>query len=281
MPSINQNKTILQENYQKFLNETGYGIIVGIEQEFYIYPKQKDLDIYEYLKQVLSPYPFFYLEKEKGHNQFEVQITQTDNPLTMADMVIMLRQILGGHKKDDSPYEISFHAKPQKNEPGSSMQVHINVIDKQGHNLFQKDNEKESPILMQSIAGLLELMPASMQFFAPYEEAYKRHTIDNKESPSTISWGPDNRTVALRIPSVPLTPSARRIEHRVSCADADPYTTIAVIIEGIRYGIINKIENLYPKIFGNAFDTQYNLPILPQTFEEARKIKHSGFDISE
>ncbi len=154
------------------------------------------------------------------------------------------------------------------------MHININLIDESGKNLFSRNGDDESKILEYSIAGLLELLPASMKYFAPYEAAYIRHSEHSMESPSTVSWGGDNRTVALRIPSVPLTPHARRIEHRVPCADVDPHICIAATIAGIEFGIVNKLENKYPKIWGNAFLPQYSLAKLPRSFAEAQDISH-------
>ena len=36
--------------------------------------------------------------------------------------------------------------------------------------------------------------------------------------------------------------SARRIEHRIAGADANPYLTLAAILSGIHYGIANQID---------------------------------------
>lgn len=280
-------KNALKEIYKKFQAETGYGIVIGVEQEFYFRSniesqnqEPEELFSFElsYLNSKLSTFPFFgEVEKERGLGQFEVQISPTDDPVVIADMVMMLREIIKTQKSDDE--SISFAAKPYPDRPGSGLQINVNIIDSSGRNLFSKNGDEESIFLERSIAGLLELLPASMKYFVPYEEAYIRHTEGGMEAPSTVSWGPDNRTVALRIPSVPLMPYARRIEHRVPCADVDPYLAISAIVAGIEYGIVNQLENNHPKIFGNAFLPQYNLPKLPQTFAEAAKVHHEYLDM--
>ncbi len=283
-------KQILDAIYGKFREKTGYGIVVGVEQEFYIreeeFAEHNQSLIMSCLNAELSKFPFFSeVEKEKGEGQFEVQISPADNPAVMADMVEMLRKLVCGLSfidgreyndklKTTNNKRISFSAKPYPDQPGSAMHVNINLTDSEGNNVFCRNGEAESTLLEYSIAGLLELMPASMKYFAPYDEAYIRYTEHGMESPSTYSWGADNRTVALRIPSVPLNPYARRIEHRVSCADSDPYLVIAAIIAGLEYGIVNKLENKHPKIWGNAFLPQYNLSKLPHSFAEADNIQH-------
>ena len=54
-------------------------------------------------------------------------------------------------------------------------------------------------------------------------------------APLAATWGHDNRTVALRVPSGP--PEARRIEHRVAGADASPYLVLAAVLAGIHHGL--------------------------------------------
>lgn len=263
-----QKKQILESIYNNFCQKTGYGVVVGVEQEFYV---GGNVDTAK-LNKALAALPFFSeVEEEKGEGQFEVQIAPTDNPVVMADMVEVLRKLVGGADKNSA---VSFAAKPYPEQPGSGMHIHINLIDNSGKNVFSRNGEDESVQLNQSVAGLLELMPASIQYFAPYNEAYIRYSEVSMNSPSTVSWGGDNRTASLRIPSVPLSPHARRIEHRVPCADADPYLTIAAILAGVEFGIVNKLGNQYPKIWGNAFLPQYALPKLPHNLVEAQGIRH-------
>tara|TARA_R110002095_G_scaffold16618_4_gene19875 strand:- start:1625 stop:2017 length:393 start_codon:yes stop_codon:yes gene_type:complete len=65
------------------------------------------------------------------------------------------------------------------------------------------------------------------------------------------NWGIDNRTVAVRIPA--SNDAAKRIEHRVSGADANPYLVVAAVLAGIHHGMTNKIKPV-PITDGNAFD---------------------------
>jgi glutamine synthetase len=54
-------------------------------------------------------------------------------------------------------------------------------------------------------------------------------------APTAPTWGYHNRTVALGIPTG--SPAARRIEHRVAGADANPYLALAVVLAGIHHGL--------------------------------------------
>jgi len=55
----------------------------------------------------------------------------------------------------------------------------------------------------------------------------------------TLDWGFNNRSVAFRVPVSP--PQARRIEHRASGAEANPYLVVAAVLAGIHHGIREKL----------------------------------------
>jgi glutamine synthetase len=89
-----------------------------------------------------------------------------------------------------------------------------------------------------------------MAIFAANSNAYKRY-VPNIFVPTTQSWGKENRSVAVRIPR--SDGAARRIEHRVAGADANPYLLLAALLAGIHNGITG---NLQPgqQAYGNASD---------------------------
>ena len=69
-------------------------------------------------------------------------------------------------------------------------------------------------------------------------------------APTAPTWGHNNRTVALRVPTG--APGARRIEHRVAGADANPYLVLAAVLAGIHHGLTHELEPDAP-ITGNAY----------------------------
>ena len=50
--------------------------------------------------------------------------------------------------------------------------------------------------------------------------------------PNAPSWGLDNRTVAVRVPTD--SSDNVRLEHRVAGADANPYLMLAAILADVR-----------------------------------------------
>ena len=80
-------------------------------------------------------------------------------------------------------------------------------------------------------------------------------------------WGYENRTVAVRVPAG--NPRARRIEHRVAGADANPYLALAVILAAMLDGIERSI-NPGPVTTGNGYDTEE--PQLPTDMQAALRL---------
>ena len=114
------------------------------------------------------------------------------------------------------------------------MHVHVSMLDAADHNAFACDDGSDSPLLKRALAGMIDLMPASMALLAPNVNAYRRF-IPESYVPLQASWGHNNRTVALRIPCGDI--DNRRIEYRVAGADANPWLVMAAIFAGILHGL--------------------------------------------
>jgi glutamine synthetase len=88
-----------------------------------------------------------------------------------------------------------------------------------------------------------------MLLCAPNANSYRR-LRPLSYAPTAPTWGHNNRTVALRIPIG--DPAARRIEHRVAGADANPYLVLAAVLAGIHHGLSHELVPDAP-IIGNAY----------------------------
>jgi glutamine synthetase len=103
--------------------------------------------------------------------------------------------------------------------------------------------------MRHAVAGLIDALPECAAIFAPHANSYRR-LCPGSLAPTTATWGYENRTAALRIPGGPN--GARRIEHRVSGADANPYLVIAAILAAALDGIEAAAEPPAP-VVGNAY----------------------------
>jgi len=146
----------------------------------------------------------------------------------------------------------TFMAKPYEEYAGSGMHVHISMLDAADHNAFALDDGSDSPLMKRALAGMIDLMPASMALLAPNVNAYRRF-LPEAYVPLQASWGHNNRTVALRVPCGDA--DNHRIEYRVAGADANPYLVVSTILAGILHGLDNQLP-LPHAVQGNGHEAE-------------------------
>ncbi len=208
--------------------------------------------------------PYEGIIKESAPSQFEINVAHSDDVMLLADQVIRMQRTIRAVSARHG-FVASFMPKPIDDEAGNGLHVHCSLLDENGTNVFDDGGEEGSDLLRYAVAGCLELLPASMLLFAPSFNAYRRFQPGN-HAPTESAWGYDNRTTAIRIPESPS--AARRIEHRVAGADANPYLVLAAVLAGIWHGIENTLSPPNP-IEGNAWDQEINAPALATTMDEA------------
>ena len=208
--------------------------------------------------------PYEGIIKESAPSQFEINVAHSDDVMLLADQVIRMQRTIRAVSARHG-FVASFMPKPIDDEAGNGLHVHCSLLDEKGINVFDDGGEEGSDLLRYAVAGCLELLPASMLLFAPSFNAYRRFQPGN-HAPTESAWGYDNRTTAIRIPESPS--AARRIEHRVAGADANPYLVLAAVLAGVWHGIENTLSPPNP-IEGNAWDQEIDAPALPTTMDEA------------
>ncbi|WP_418314730.1 glutamine synthetase family protein [Piscinibacter sakaiensis] len=192
---------------------------------------------------------------EIGAGQMEINFFHA-HPLGLADEVFFFKRTLREAAMRHDMFA-TFMAKPIAGEPGSSMHVHQSIVDKaSGRNIFSNEDGSPSKEFYWYIGGLQKYVPAAMAIFAPYVNSYRR-LVRSTAAPINIQWGTDNRTVGIRSPVA--TPVARRVENRVSGADANPYAALAATLACGYLGIKKQIEPT-PECKGDAYLGDYGLP---------------------
>ena len=183
---------------------------------------------------------------ECGAGQFEINLVHRDKPVRAADDALYFKHLVKSVARKHG-YTASFMAKPYLNQPGSGMHVHFNVLDEQGHNIFADNTSNGSQRLAHAIEGALNaLVPCSL-IFAPHLNSYRRFK-EGSHAPTSVSWGHENRAAAIRIPGGDV--EAKRIEHRVAGADANPYLVIAAILSACLQGLNARQALRVPHING-------------------------------
>lgn len=232
LPDLAKQYNLLSVLQHRFKNEFGLTACVGVELEFYL----QDIDDISLLEQKID----HKIKEEKGKNQYEIDLEPSEDLVFYAKYASKIRQ-----KIIDSAKELGgradFSSKPFANDYGSSMHVHLNFLE-------DVDVEKYAKILCH-------FLPETIDAFLPKKEDYLR--LDGSfMAPTHIAYGGNNRSVLIRIPdSLP-----KRLEHRLAAADAELASILCAMLNCIEKGLKNPelVEDL-PKIFGNAFDQQYNL----------------------
>lgn len=147
----------------------------------------------------------------------------------------------------------TFMAKFSENLPGCSGHVHQSLWDKNStKNLFHdaKDKNGMSQLMKHYIAGQLYCFPHILPLVAPTVNSYKR-LVEGAWAPTTVTWGIDNRTVALR--ALPTGSKSCRLETRVVGSDTNPYLAIAACLAAGLYGVKNKLPLKQPATLGNGY----------------------------
>lgn len=239
----------------------GYSILRSTSQNPFF------TDLFEMLKKF--DVPLEGLHTETGPGTFEAAINYAEI-IEAADRAVLFKTAV---KEIAYKHGImaTFMAKVNENLPGCGGHVHQSLWDEAGEkNLFydEKDNFKMSVLMKSYIAGQLHCLPYILPMFAPIINSYKR-LVEGAWAPTTITWGVDNRTVALRV----LTGSSKscRLETRVIGSDANPYLAMAASLASGLYGIKNKLELKQPATNGNGYK-DYSNGTLPKTLDEATQV---------
>jgi glutamine synthetase len=155
---------------------------------------------------------------------------------------------------------ISYIAKFNERE-GSSCHIHFSLADDSGP-LFERDRATFESFLAGQLASLRELT----LMLAPNVNSYKRYA-EGSFAPTTVAWGMDNRTCALRV--VGHGPSLR-FENRAGGSDLNPYLALSAMIAAGLHGVDAGLE-LEPVYEGNAY-LSTDKPRLPTTLRDAREL---------
>ncbi len=211
---------------------------------------------------------------ENGAGQFEINMMHVGDPLRAADDAAFFKRLVRGVARKHG-FAATFMAKPFGHQAGSGFHVHFSLIDENGVNVFDNGTDEGAPILLNAVGGLLETMQQNTLTFAPHENSFRR-LMPGAHAPSSVAWGYENRTAAIRIPGG--SPKARRIEHRVAGADANPYLVLASVLGGALLGIERELQPA-SAITGDAYG--HDLPQLPPDWSAAIEAFEQGALVPE
>lgn len=191
--------------------------------------------------------PAIATSSESAPGQFETNLRHVADAVRAGDHAVFLRQVVRAVARQHG-LDASFMAKPYLDLAGNGMHLHVGVEHRSGKNVFDDGSAKGSELMRFAIGGLQAVMAESMALFAPNVNSYRRF-VSNAAVPRNKRWGYNNRSTSMRVPDG--AGEARRIEHRVAGADANPYLVLAAVLAGIHHGISQSIDP-GPPFEGNA-----------------------------
>jgi glutamine synthetase len=156
---------------------------------------------------------------------------------------------------------MTFMAKFNERE-GNSCHIHLSLRGADGSTVFWEDGRR-TPLYDRFVAGVLATMRDFTLFYAPNVNSYKRFA-DGSFAPTTVAWGLDNRTCAVRLVG---HGAGARMENRLPGGDVNPYLALAAMLAGGLHGIEQELE-LEPETTGNAYKS--DKPRVPHTLRAAR-----------
>lgn len=194
--------------------------------------------------------PLEGLHTETGPGVYEAAISAAD-ALEAGDRAVLFKT---GVKEIAYRHGIiaSFMARWNPQLPGCSGHVHQSLWDlDRTRNLFSEPGAPHgmSRLFRQYLAGVLHCLPHVLPMYAPTINSYKR-LVEGYWAPTRVTWGIDNRTVALRV--IPGD-KALRVETRVSGSDVNPYLAIAATLASGLYGIERGLELDLEPVRGNGY----------------------------
>jgi len=213
------------------------------------------------------------IHTETGDGVYEACIEYSDL-IEAADRSILFKS---GVKEIAFQHEIvaSFMAKWSDEVPGCGGHIHQSLWDnEESNNLFNSSESDKnlSPILEHYIAGQLHCLPDILPMYAPTVNSYKRF-VSGSWASTSVSWGRDNRTAALRV--ISGEEESSRLETRVPGSDANPYLCMAAALASGLYGIENKLILDVPETRGNEYRNRGSRALPTNLKDAASRMKSS------
>lgn len=286
-PYLKDSRTILQKACQQLKNECGVEMMVGTEVEFYLFkldekgePTSETFDKAGYMD--IAPEDHgenirreicFTLEQmgitpeashhEEGPGQNEIDFHYSD-ALTAADNVATFKWIVNTKAASNGLYA-DFSPKPIAGQAGNGMHINISYRPAKG-----KTEKETDDLLPYMLGGILKHIAEITYYLNPVDNSYNR--LGACKAPEYISWGKENRSTLIRVPS---SKNAKRLELRSPDPLCNIYLVLTLLIQAAIEGIINKIQppvETVENLFDDEVAKKTSLKALPKSLAEAKRL---------
>jgi glutamine synthetase len=273
--------------------DAGYEPRIGLEAEFYllnpatlrpdgarnpVYSLHDDSRLEPILTEIREALSIAELEVEAcgaeyAPGQVEINLRYSD-PVRAADDLIFFRYVVKQIALQKGMLA-TFMAKPFSDLSGSGLHVHQSLWDTAaaGNLFWDGSGAGLSTLAQYYLGGLLRHTAEMYAVCAPTPNGYKR-VADHSFAPTTVSWGTDNRSTAVR--ALVRGAGGTRLESRIATADANPYLTVAGLLQAGMSGIRHEAVPA-PAVTVDAYESA-DLARLPSGLPEAiRLMRNSSF----
>lgn len=290
-PYLKDSRTILQKACQQLKDECGVEMMVGTEVEFYLFkldekgnPTSETFDKAGYMD--IAPEDHgenirreicFTLEQmgitpeashhEEGPGQNEIDFHYSD-ALTAADNVATFKWIVNTKAASNGLYA-DFSPKPIAGQAGNGM--HINISYRPANGKTEKETDDLLPYIL---GGILKHIAEITCYLNPVDNSYNR--LGACKAPEYISWGKENRSTLIRVPS---SKNAKRLELRSPDPLCNIYLVLTLLIQAAIEGIKNKIEppaETVENLFDENVTKHTSLTALPKSLSEAKSLAENS-----
>jgi glutamine synthetase len=195
--------------------------------------------------------PLDLVTAEYDNPQFEFTIA-FDEAVRHVDTVVLFRQ-MAREVAWDHGVLLTFLPKPFLNKGGSGLHVNLSFTDAGGKNAIAQGDRGDpgnlNALATGCIAGWMKHHRGMAGLVAPNALSYARL------QPASLSgywcnWGGDNRNVTVRVSAE--SGKKARLEHRMPDAAANPYTTVATVLQAALLGVAGGYD-LPPAETGDGF----------------------------
>jgi glutamine synthetase len=285
--------------------ERGFTFNLGIETEFYVvkvdeqgrpspwnpsdvldkpcYDAIGALESLEFLDEMVGymnamGWDVHSFDHEDGNGQYEFDFSYTD-AVGMADRFMLFR-MMAKEVARSRGFEATFMPKPFSNKTGGGAHFNMSLASVDGGvNLFTPGGEDAygcgiSQLGYQFLAGILRHAPAIVAVTCPTVNSYKRLVKRGSMSGSTwapvfISYGRNNRTHMLRVPT-----KSPRVESRAVDASVNAYLGAAMVLAAGLEGVDAGLDpgppiDLDMYVQSDATIEELGVKLLPRTLQEA------------
>jgi glutamine synthetase len=279
------------KNILKQTKKNGWDFFVGSELEFFYFSEKRELNIRdtkgyfdvipydkydEISEEIVNILNEVGVEVEVAHhevseNQHEIDL-RYEEALKMADHIQVAKYVIKETARANGVFA-TFMPKPVFGLNGSGLHLHQSFFSK-GENIFydKKNSYHLSDIAKNYSAGLLKYAKEITSVTNQWVNSYKR-LVPGYEAPVYVSWGRQNRSALLRVPSFKSSNSCR-VEYRTPDPATNPYLSLSVMLGAGLVGIKDKLklgnpieEDIYT--MSRERKEKLNIEILPDSLYAA------------